>query len=167
MSESADSLLRRIEAIDTAAADNRLRAESYQRMAEGLRGVIGTARSDDGLVTVVAGADGAVKSIRFGDAVRTTEPAVLSSVTTRTIALARADAARKQAEVVRSALGDTSLLDKVLAEDRGLFGDEPPQEPTPAARIAAAPQVAPRTARRAPREEEEEPDTAYRSRPAW
>ena len=78
MTESADILLRRIEAIDTAAADNRLRAESFRRMAEGLRDVVGTATSDDGVVTVVAGSDGAVKSIAFGPAVRTTDPAALS-----------------------------------------------------------------------------------------
>ncbi|WP_238412945.1 YbaB/EbfC family nucleoid-associated protein [Saccharothrix deserti] len=161
MSESADILLRRIEAIDTAAADNRLRAESYQRMAEGLKDVVGAATSADGVVTVVAGSDGAVKSITFGAAVRTTDPAVLSSTTLRTIALARADAARKQAEVVRSALGDTKLLDQVLAEDRRVFGDEPPQEP---ATVAAAP---PRVVRREARVEEEEQETAYRSRPAW
>ncbi|WP_367137026.1 YbaB/EbfC family nucleoid-associated protein [Saccharothrix sp. HUAS TT1] len=160
MTGPGDILLRRIEAIDTASADNRLRAESYRRMAEGLRDVVGTATSDDGVVTVVAGSDGAVKSIAFGAAVRTTDPAVLSSRTLRAIALARADAARKQAEVVRAALGDTKLLDQVLAEDRRLFGDEPPQEP-------AAVTAPPRVVRRAAPVEEEEPDTAYRSRDAW
>ncbi|MEU4741382.1 YbaB/EbfC family nucleoid-associated protein [Actinosynnema sp. NPDC023658] len=160
MTESADILLRRIEALDTAAADNRLRAESYRRMAEGLRDVVGTATSDDGVVTVVAGSDGAVKSITFGQAVRTTDPAVLSSTALRTIALARADAARKQAEVVRSALGDTALLDRVLAEDRRVFGDEPPQETT---RVTAPPRIV----RRVVPVEEDEPDTAYRSRDAW
>lgn len=160
MSESADILLRRIEALDTAAADNRLRAESYRRMAEGLRDVVGTATSDNGVVTVVAGSDGAVKSIAFGPAVRTTDPAVLSSTTLRTIASARADAARKQAEVVRAALGDTTLLDRVLAEDRRVFGDEPPHEPT----AVTGPS---RIVRRVVPEREEEPDTAYRSRDAW
>ncbi|MFJ6676371.1 YbaB/EbfC family nucleoid-associated protein [Actinosynnema sp. NPDC091369] len=159
MTESADILLRRIEAIDTAAADNRLRAESFRRMAEGLRDVVGTASSGDGLVTVVAGSDGAVKSIAFGPAVRTTDPAALSSVTLRVIALARADAARRQAEVVRSALGDTTLLDRVLAEDRRVFGDEPPRE-LPAA-------VPPRVVRRTAPVEDEEPEPAYRSRDAW
>ncbi|MFD0203478.1 MULTISPECIES: YbaB/EbfC family nucleoid-associated protein [Saccharothrix] len=158
MTESADILLRRIEAIDTAAADNRLRAESFQRMAEGLRDVVGTATSDDGVVTVVAGSDGAVKAITFGPAVRTTDPAALSSTTLRVIALARADAARKQAEVVRSALGDAKLLDQVLAEDRRVFGDEPPQE---------LPAVPPRVIRRVAPVEDEEPEPAYRSRDAW
>ncbi|MFE9749218.1 YbaB/EbfC family nucleoid-associated protein [Saccharothrix saharensis] len=159
MTEAADILLRRIEAIDTAAADNRLRAESFQRMAEGLRDVVGTASSGDGLVTAVAGSDGAVKSIAFGPAVRTTDPAALSSVTLRVIALARADAARKQAEVVRSALGDTTLLDRVLAEDCRVFGDEPPQEPPVA--------VPPRVVRRTAPVEDDEPEPAYRSRDAW
>jgi DNA-binding protein YbaB len=159
VTDSADILLRRIEAIDTAAADNRLRAESFRRMAEGLRDVVGTATAEDGVVTVVAGSDGAVKSIAFGPAVRTTDPAALSSATLRVIALARADAARKQAEVVRSALGDTKLLDQVLAEDRWVFGDEPPQEPPVA--------IPPRVIRRAAPEPEEEPEPAYRSRDAW
>ncbi|MFD1150531.1 YbaB/EbfC family nucleoid-associated protein [Saccharothrix hoggarensis] len=161
MSESADILLRRIEAIDTAAAANRLRAESYQRMAEGLKDVVGTATSADGVVTVVAGSDGAVKSITFGQAVRAADPAVLSTTTVRTIALARADAARRQAEVVRAALGDTTLLDRVLAEDRRLFGDEPPQD------VQAATPSAPRPPRRPAPVEEDDQDTAYRSRPAW
>lgn len=159
MTEPADILLRRIEAIDTAAADNRLRAESLRHMAERLRDVVGTATSGDGVVSVVAGSDGAVKSIAFGPAVRTTDPAALSSATLRVIAPARADAARKQAEVVRSALGDTAVLDRVLAEDRRVFGDEPPQEPA-----ATAP---PRVVRRVRPVEEEEPEPAHRSRDAW
>ncbi|MCE6993987.1 YbaB/EbfC family nucleoid-associated protein [Saccharothrix sp. S26] len=159
MTESADILVRRIEALDTAAADNRLRAESLRRMTEGLRDVVGTATSGDGLVSVVAGSDGAVKSISFGPAVRTTDPAALSSATLRVIALARADAARRQAEVVRSALGDTKLLDQVLAEDRRVFGDEPPGEPPVA--------VPPRVIRRVAPVEDEEPMPAYRSHDAW
>jgi DNA-binding protein YbaB len=156
MSDTADILLRRIEAIDTAAADNRLRAESYQRMADGLKDVVGTATSDDGVVTVVAGSDGAVKSITFGPTVRTTDPAALSSTTLRTIALARADAARRQAEVVRASLGDTDLLDRVLAEDLRTFGDEPPAVPTP-----------PPVRRPVVAEEPEEQDTGFKSRSAW
>jgi DNA-binding protein YbaB len=159
VTDSADILLRRIEAIDTAAADNRLRAESFRRMAEGLRDVVGTATAEDGVVTVVAGSDGAVKSITFGAGVRTADPAALSSTTLRTIASARADAARKQAEVVRSVLGDTKLLDRVLAEDRRVFGDEPASEP-----VAVAPRVVRRPARVV---EEEEPEAAYRSHSAW
>jgi DNA-binding protein YbaB len=155
MSDTADILLRRIEAIDTAAADNRLRAESYERMASGLKDVTGTATSDDGVVTVVAGSDGAVKAITFGPTVRTTDPAALSSTTLRTIALARADAARRQAEVVRASLGDTALLDQVLAEDQRLFGAEPPAAPPPA------------PVRRPVVEEPEEHDTGFQSRSAW
>ena len=160
MSETADILLRRIEAIDTAAADNRLRAESYERMAESLKDVHGTATSDDGVVTVVAGSDGAVKSITFGPTVRTTDPAALSSTTLRTVALARADAARKQAEVVRASLGDTDLLDRVLAEGQRTFGDEPP------ASAPAAP-TAPPVRRPVVAEEPEEQDSGFKSRSAW
>jgi DNA-binding protein YbaB len=101
MSESADILLRRIEASDTVTADNRLRAESYQRMAQELKEVKVRAASDDGVVTVVAGPDGAVKAITFTDRVRDTAPAALPATALHTIAKARANAARTQAEVVR------------------------------------------------------------------
>ncbi|RSM82674.1 hypothetical protein DL991_04785 [Amycolatopsis sp. WAC 01375] len=129
MSEYARRLLSRIEAIDNANADNRRRAEAYQRMEGELQTVEGTATSPDGLVTVVASAAGEVTGLTFGDRARTIEPLALSATVMHTIAAARADAARRQAEVVRRGLGDTSLLDKVLDEDRKLFGDQRPPEP--------------------------------------
>ncbi|OQO94868.1 YbaB/EbfC family nucleoid-associated protein [Saccharomonospora piscinae] len=132
MSETAKRLLRRVEQIDTAAGDNRARAESYQRMTEELVAVTGTASSPDGVVTVVAGPDGAVKEITFSDRVREAQPSALSATVLHTIAQARVIAARAQADVVRRGLGDTDLLDKVLAEESQLFGDRPPADPGPA-----------------------------------
>lgn len=139
MSDTADALLRRIEAIDTAAADNRHRAESYARMSAALKDVQGRATSDDGVVTVVASPDGAVRSITFSDRVGAVAPAALSAVVLHTIAKARADAARMQAEIVRDGLGDTHLLDQVLAADTAQFGDERPRDPGPAPTPAPAP----------------------------
>jgi DNA-binding protein YbaB len=127
-----ERLARRIEAIDTAAADNRLRAESYRQMTEDLKAVDGTATSPDGLVTVVTGPGGVLKSITFSDAVRTVAPATLSAAVMHTVAKAQADVARTQADVVRRGLGSTELLDRVLSEEERLFGDERPRDPGPA-----------------------------------
>lgn len=132
-----ERLASRIEAIDSAAADNRLRAESYRRMTEELSEVAGSATSPDGVVTVVAGPGGVLRSITFGDAVRSTAPHALSSAVMHTVAKAQAAAARMQADVVRRGLGSTELLDRVLAEDELLFGDERPRDPGPVARSSA------------------------------
>jgi len=131
MSHYADQLLRRIEAIDTAAADNRRRTEAYQQMAAELKEITGTASSPDGVVTVVAGPGGEVKSVSFSDRVRELPPAALAASVTHTIAAARAAAAKQQAEVVRQGLGDSDLLDKVLDSDEQLFGAQRPGNPGP------------------------------------
>jgi DNA-binding protein YbaB len=132
MNEIAQNLVRRIEAIDTVAAETRRRTESYQRMTAGLAEVEGTATSPDGQVTVAAKADGTVKSITFADETQRSPSEALSATVLHTIAAARADAARLQAEVVRRELGDTELLDKVLDSDERIFGDERPRDPGPA-----------------------------------
>jgi len=131
MSETARQLLSRIEAIDKAAADNRMRAESYQRMADELKDAEGRATSPDGLVTVVAGPGGSVSSVTFADQIRATTPEALSASVMQAIAQARASAAQQQAEVVRRGLGDTELLDRVLDSDERLFGDTRPSDPGP------------------------------------
>lgn len=131
MSEEAGRLVRRIEAIDNAAADNRHRRESYQRMSEELKSVEGKATSPDGVVTVAARAGGTVTAITFSEGVRAVSPQALSAMVMHTLAAARADAARRQAEVVRRGLGDTELLDRVLESDERLFGDQPPRDPGP------------------------------------
>ncbi|ATE54162.1 YbaB/EbfC family nucleoid-associated protein [Actinosynnema pretiosum] len=136
MTDWAEHLTARIEAIDLAARGTQARAENYRRMTEELAEVTGTATSDGGVVTVVAEPGGAVRSVVFGAAVATTAPAALSALVTHTIARARADAHRAQAEVVRRSLGDTGLLDRVLAEDAALFGDLPPRAPSGPAPLA-------------------------------
>lgn len=131
MSEVANNLLRRIEAIDTTAADNSRRAEAYQRMTEELGDVQGSATSPDGAVTVVSAPDGTVKSVEFSERVRQIAPAELGATVLHTIAMARVTATREQAEVVRRGLGDTELLDQVLDADRRVFGDQRPVDPGP------------------------------------
>ncbi|MCE7001590.1 YbaB/EbfC family nucleoid-associated protein [Kibdelosporangium philippinense] len=144
MTEWSERLARRIESIDQAAADNRMRAEAYRQMTEELKGVDGTATSPDGMVTVVAGAGGSVQSITFSDATRSTDPALLSKTVMHTIARAQANAARAQAEVVRRGLGGSELLDRVLAEEETVFGDRPTPDPGPGSlRRAPAPAPAP------------------------
>ena len=129
MSDEAERLLRRIDAIDTAAAVTRRRTEAYERMADELKAVTAGVTSPDGVVTVVAGPGGEVLQITFGDRVREIGPAALSASVMHTLAAAKAAAARQQAEVVRRGLGDSGLLDRVLAEDERLFGDRPPADP--------------------------------------
>ena len=79
MSETAKQLLARIEAIDTAAANNSMRAESYRRMADELKDAQGHGTSPDGVVSVVAGPGGAVTAVNFSERVRDTPPEVLSA----------------------------------------------------------------------------------------
>lgn len=136
MSDVAKQILARIEALDTAAADNELRTQSYQRMAEQLAAAEGKATSQDGMVTVVASANGEVRSVTFTEQIRNTSPQALSAQVVHTIAQARANAARQQAEVIRQEMGDTELLDRVLDADERLFGDQRPQDPGPPPTVA-------------------------------
>jgi hypothetical protein len=115
VTEWPERLSSRIEAIDAATADNRLRAESYRRLTEELKGVDGTVTSPDGVVTVVAGPGGVLRSITFSDTVRSLAPHALSTAVMHTVARAQAAVARAQADLVRRGLGGTELLDRVLA----------------------------------------------------
>jgi DNA-binding protein YbaB len=132
MSDDVERLLRRIEAIDSAAADTKRRTESYERMAVEMKAVTASVTSPDGVVTVVAGPGGEVEQVTFSDRAGQLDPAALSATVTHTLAAAKAAAARMQAEVVRRGLGDSDLLDRVLAEDQLLFGDRPAADPAPA-----------------------------------
>lgn len=141
MSAAAERLLRRIEAIDTAAAENRQRAEAYAAMGEELKQVTGEATSLGGAVTVVAAPGGIVKDIVFTAAVSSTPPAELARSVRAAVTQAQAEVARKQAEIVRRGLGDTELLDRVLESDHRVFGAparpaEAPPSPAPARRRA-------------------------------
>jgi DNA-binding protein YbaB len=139
MNETARQLLARIEAIDTAAAENRMRAESYRHMADELKDARGQATSPDGVVTVVAGAGGSITSITFSERARETAPSALSADVMGAIAEAQAIAARMQADVVRRGLGDTELLDRVLDSDEQLFGAARPSAATTAPLPVQAP----------------------------
>lgn len=122
MSAFAERLLGRIEAIERVSVENSRQAADYAAMGEELRDVTGTARSSDRAVTVVAGAGGAITDIRFSEVVSSMQPGELSRSVLSVLAHAQAEAARKQAEVVRSNLGSTEALDRVIAADERLFG---------------------------------------------
>lgn len=160
MTDPGQELMRRIEAIDTAAADNARAAEAYWRMTEELAEVTGTATSPDGIVTVVATADGGVSRVSFTGGVRDVAPEALSASVTHTIAQARYAAAREQAEVVRRGLGDSELLDRVLDGDARVFGDRRPADPGPPpelARTSQAPPPVPRSVTRGRHHADTEP----------
>jgi DNA-binding protein YbaB len=131
MDDTARQLAARIEAIDTAAAENDRRAEAYQHVAEELKDARGEATSPDGAVTVVAGAGGAITSVVFHDKSAPSE--TLAAAVVGAIAQAQADAARAQAEVVRRELGSSELLDRVLDSDEEIFGAPRPSTLAPAA----------------------------------
>lgn len=117
MSDEAERLLRRIEAIESAAADNRRRAEAYEQTVEEMKTVTATVTSPDGMVTVVSDSGGDVRQIKFGGRAGQADPAVLAKTVTQTVAAATAAAARMQAEVVRRGLGESDVLDRVLARE--------------------------------------------------
>ncbi|WP_037358262.1 YbaB/EbfC family nucleoid-associated protein [Amycolatopsis orientalis] len=158
MNETARQLLARIEAIDSAATDNRLRAEAYQRMNDELKETQGRATSPDGAVTVVAGPGGGITSIAFSESSSETAREVLAADVLRAISEAQANVARAQADVVRRGLGDTELLDRVLDSDEALFGASRPSSvsavPAPAAVPSGRPM--PAFAGRGPRVADEE-----------
>ncbi|MBB4685340.1 YbaB/EbfC family nucleoid-associated protein [Amycolatopsis jiangsuensis] len=133
MNETARQLLARIETIDASAADNRLRAEAYQRVAGELKNASGKATSPDGVVTVVAGPGGVISSVIFSERARETDPSVLSADVMQAISEAQSTVAWAQADVVRRGLGDTELLDRVLDSDERLFGASRPESVLPPA----------------------------------
>jgi DNA-binding protein YbaB len=127
MSAFAERLCNRIDAIDRVSAENSERAEAYAAMGDELRNVTAEVSSPDGVVTVVAGAGGAITDVRFTDAVRSTQLREASRSVLAALRAAQAEATRKQAEVVRSCLGSTEELEQVIAADERLFGTPRPQ----------------------------------------
>ncbi|MGH3625992.1 MAG: YbaB/EbfC family nucleoid-associated protein [Sciscionella sp.] len=128
MSAATERLLRRIEAIDTASADNRARADSYAALRAELQEVTGQASAHGGAISVTAAPGGVITDVACTDAVKAIAPQELARALHSALTQAQAEVARKQAELVRDRLGDTELLDRVLEQDREVFGIQPPQE---------------------------------------
>jgi predicted component of type VI protein secretion system len=118
----AERLLSRIEAIDRVSAENGRRTEVYAALGEELAAVTAEVTSPDGAVTVLAGAGGAITDVRFSGAIHSAQPRELSRSVLSVLSQAQAEAARKQAELVRSRLGSTEELEQVIAYDERLLG---------------------------------------------
>ncbi len=84
---------------------------------DGAEGATGTARSSRGEVTVVAGADGTIRSVVFAD---THVPATtLGPLVTRTIAEAQQAAREAAADRIAEAVGDDASIVTQLRAPRG------------------------------------------------
>jgi DNA-binding protein YbaB len=84
------------------------------------------ATSADRAVTVVAGPSGTIKDIRLTDQAMRRPPHALAAELMSTLRKAVAEAARRQAGIVESALGDDMhLKDQVLETQAQLFGMTP------------------------------------------
>lgn len=93
--------------------------EMQQQLAE----MEAVATSADRAVTVVAGPSGTIKDIRLTDQAMRRPPHVLAAELMSTLQKAVAEAARRQAGIVESALGDDMhLKDQVLETQAQLFG---------------------------------------------
>jgi DNA-binding protein YbaB len=122
MSAFAERLRDRIEAIDRVSAETSRRAEAYAAMREELGNVTAEASSADGAVTVVAAAGGSISDVRFSGAIHSMQPRDLSRSVLAALGAAQAQAARTQAEVVRSNLGSTAELEQAIVADERFFG---------------------------------------------
>lgn len=96
------------------------------QMQQELAEMEAVATSPDRSVTVVAGPSGSIKDIRLTDLAMRQSPQALSAALMSTVQRAVAEAARRQAGIVESALGDDMhLTDQVLETQAQLFGTTP------------------------------------------
>lgn len=96
------------------------------QMQQELAELEAVATSPDRSVTVVAGPSGVIKDIRLTDLAMRRSPQALSAALMATVQRAVAEAARRQAGIVESALGDDMhLTDQVLETQAQLFGTTP------------------------------------------
>jgi len=87
---------------------------------DGAEGATGTARSSRGEVTVIAGADGTIRSVVFADA--HVPASTLGPLVTRTIAEAQQAAREAAADRIAEAVGDDASIVTQLRTPRG--GDD-------------------------------------------
>lgn len=99
---------------------------NLDEMQQQLTEMEAVATSADRAVTVVAGPSGTIKDIRLTDQAMRRPPHVLAAELMSTLQKAVAEAARRQAGIVESALGDDMRLkDQVLETQAQLFGMTP------------------------------------------
>jgi DNA-binding protein YbaB len=124
-------------------------------MRQQLADMEAVATSSDRAVTVVAGPSGTIKDIRLTDLAMRRPPHALAAELMSTLQKAVAEAARRQAGIVESALGDDmQLTEQVLETQSQLFGmskeelraitaEETSQQPSATAQGSPAPAAPP------------------------
>lgn len=111
MTQSAED---RIAAFTQAVDQARKDVDRLDLMQEEIKAIEGVETSADRSVTVTAGAQGSLRSIKITDAAMAKSAQTLSQVVTRTFQLAVAKAARQQAEIVQRYAGANSkIVEKV------------------------------------------------------
>lgn len=162
--ELLEQMRQRLAKIESGQSDAQQRLDRYAAMSEELKTVSATATSTDRSVTVVAGPGGSVRDIRLTDDIKRLSPSQLSASIMDTMRQALAASARKQAEVVQEAVGDTDVLDRVLKTQEQIFGvpmtvDGPApgteQSPAPSQFQPAQPPLGRRRAATPPRYDDE------------
>lgn len=125
--ELLEQMRQKLEQMQQANRRAEARAAGFDAMNRELAAVEATAYSADRSVTVVAGINGAVKSIQFSDDIERISPALLSQTVMSTLQEAVAEAARKQASVVQEYVGDDiDLVDRVNRTQERIFGANAP-----------------------------------------
>ncbi|GDY29356.1 YbaB/EbfC family nucleoid-associated protein [Gandjariella thermophila] len=123
VTEQVERLRHRLEAVRRNQRDAEERFARLDAMRAEVAAIETAVTSSDRAVTVVAGPGGSVKSVRFADEARRLTPNQLSQTVTATIQRAVAEAAKQQATVVQSYVGDDiDVLGRVMKTQEELLG---------------------------------------------
>ncbi|NIH82696.1 YbaB/EbfC family nucleoid-associated protein [Amycolatopsis viridis] len=123
MSPEFDRLVAQFEQFRSRLRQADERFAAVGRMSQELAGLEVVATSPDRAVTVVAGPSGAIKDIRLTEQAMRRPAQALSTALMATLRQAVAEAARRQAGIVESAVGgEMNLTDQVLETQAQLFG---------------------------------------------
>lgn len=126
MSEEFERLLARHEEFQSKIKRTTEQFNNLEQLQADVRNIEATARSGDHNVTVTAGAGGGVTDIKFTAQALKQQPDELASTVLSTLQQAVADAARQQAGVVDTYMGDGGFnaTDRVLETQAELFGTD-------------------------------------------
>ncbi|MFD1149814.1 YbaB/EbfC family nucleoid-associated protein, partial [Saccharothrix hoggarensis] len=155
MSAEFDQLVAQFEQFQSQLRRVDQQVEGIDRMQQELAALEVVATSPDRAVTVVAGPSGAIRDIRLTDQAMRRPPHALAAALMGTLRQAVAEAARRQAGIVETALGDDlNLTDQVLETQAQLFGvtpqdmramvEQPPPAAPPYPAVPPPPAVPPR-----------------------
>ncbi|MGW6449982.1 YbaB/EbfC family nucleoid-associated protein [Lentzea sp. NPDC055074] len=123
MSAEFDQLVAQFERFQAQMHQVDQQFSNLDEMQQQLTEMKAVATSADRAVTVVAGPSGTIKDIRLTDQAMRRPPHVLAAELMSTLQKAVAEAARRQAAIVESALGDDMhLKEQVLETQAQLFG---------------------------------------------